>query len=140
MGSQKQPDDKKMRGLVLRPQFAQQFFEQDMRTRTSKTLELRSMNLRCVKEGERFFILACQQGRNRHGVNVIKVLGSVQFDGNEQLDIKKVNHRYSEHLCSERDFQQLSKKWNKPHCIGWKVSNPLSFTPPKWLRVTNQEL
>ena len=138
-GKEKKANKSRMRGLILRPEFAESFFRLHPNTGTTKTLELRSYNCRCVSIGERFHIVACQQGRNKHGVTVMKVVGSVVFQGNEKITHDSVASRYSEHLCSDKEYQVFVKKWSKDHCIGWKVAESLPMLPPKWIQSNHQE-
>ena len=132
----------KLRGLILRPVNATKFFVGepggDGQTVT-KTMELRSFNCKCVSSGGTFYIVSCHQGKNKYGVNVMKVLGQVTFRGNETLLHQNVPSRYSEHLCSADDYRNLSRKWTKDHCFGWKVSDAKAFDTPKWIRSNNQE-
>lgn len=132
----------KLRGLILRPVNATKFFVGepggDGQTVT-KTMELRSFNCKCVSRGGTFYIVSCHQGKNKYGVNVMKVLGQVTFRGNEKLLHQNVPSRYSEHLCSADDYRNLSRKWTKDHCFGWKVSDAKAFDTPKWIRSNNQE-
>ena len=127
-----------LRALVLRPEFASKFFLKGIAGK-AKTLELRSHNLQCVKPGERFFIAACKQGKNQHGVNVLKILGSVEFVRNESILHEDVPKRYHEHLCPHDAYQKLSAKWQKDHCIGWAVRDARMFVQPKWLHTVHQE-
>ena len=127
-----------LRALVLRPEFASKFFLKGIAGK-AKTLELRSHNLQCVKPGGRFFIAACKQGKNQHGVNVLKILGSVEFVRNEHIKNEDVPKRYPEHLCPHDAYQKLSSKWQKDHCIGWVVRDAQMFGQPKWLQTVHQE-
>lgn len=127
-----------LRALVLRPEFASKFFLKGIAGK-AKTLELRSHNLQCVKPGGRFFIAACKQGKNQHGVNVLKILGSVEFARNEHIKNEDVPKRYPEHLCPHDAYQKLSSKWQKDHCIGWVVRDAQMFGQPKWLQTVHQE-
>ena len=120
------------RGLIVRPEFASLFFENP-----PKTLELRSNNCRCVKPGNEFHIVESGQGKNKHGLTVVKVLGTVEFEGNIQVEkdqLASLSHRHrvsSEQLVA---FMDRTKK-----VVGWKVCNAKQFPTPKWLKWNNQE-
>ena len=72
-------------------------------------------------------------------VSVFKILGSLVFLANDKIEHEDVPSRYEEHCCSEKDYAELRKKWNKDFCVGWKVSNAERFSSPKWLQSRGQE-
>ena len=133
--------NEKKRALILRPEHAEKFFgfQDSDGSSKQKTLELRSCFCRCMQPGQRFYIAASQQGRNLYNVSVFKVLGSLTFIANDKIDHADVASRYDEHCCSQKDYDELRKKWNKEFCVGWKVSGADRFSSPKWLHSKGQE-
>lgn len=132
----KTEEKKELKGLILRPEHAGKFFRTEI-PGTKKTLELRSVRCRCLGLGDRFYIVCCQQGKNKLGVPVMKVLGSVAFQGVEQIPFEDIPNRYNEHFCPADLFQKLSSKWS--NCFGWKVSDAVAFQEPKWIPTKGQE-
>ena len=102
-----------------------------------KTLELRNNNCRCVKPGSEFHIVESGHGKNKHGLTVVKVLGTVEFEGNMPLEkdqLQSLSHRHrvsSEQLVA---FMDRAKK-----VVAWQVCNAKPFPTPKWLKWNNQE-
>ena len=137
--SKASPQGQNLKGLILRPEHAVKFFHTEV-PGVAKTLEWRSVRSRCVAKGDLFYIVACQQGKNNSGTSVFKVLGSVVFQGFEEIADGDIPARYMEHFCSEKDFNALSAKWgSKGHCFGWSVSDPLPFKPAKWIASLGQD-
>lgn len=130
--------DDMARGLVLRPEFATKFFDRDSEGQR-KTLELRNCNLRCVEPEGRFFIVACQQGKNKHGQKVVKILGSVAFVENLHIPHDQIPKLFDQHLCPREDYNKLSSKWAKDHCCAWRVKEALALPQPMWVNVNNQD-
>ena len=130
------PGKPELKGLILRPDHAGKFFRTEI-PGVTKTLELRSVRCRCLGLGDRFYIVCCQQGKNKSGVSVMKVLGSVAFQGVEQIPFDDIPNRYNEHFCPADVFQKLSSKWS--NCFGWKVSDALAFKAPKWIPTKGQD-
>ena len=100
-------------------------------------MELRSHNCRCVPPGSEFYIITSGNGKNRHGVHVAQVLGTVVFQGNVELSQDQVQAHFNSHLVPEADFKTVGGKWKK--IIGWKVSDAKELTPHKWVKWNSQE-
>ena len=124
----------------MRPEHAVKFFGEGIpEGEPPKTLELRSFNCKCVPVNTPFYIVACQQGRNKNNIPVMKVLGIVVFRGNHNMLHSEVPSRFSEHRCTQKDYAALSHKWVKDFCVGWKVSDASKLPTPKWLKSNHQE-
>lgn len=132
MTKNKQPDIGKERGLLIRPEFASLFF-----ANPPKTIELRSVNCRCVKPGKSFHIIESGHGKNKHGITVVRVLGTVDFEGNIQIEKHQLASLRDQHRVPDEHLADFSE--NRKKIVGWKVCNAKPFQSPKWMKWNNQD-
>lgn len=120
------------RGLLLKPDWAELFAE------GLKTLEIRNHFCRCLKPGELVYIVASGQGRNCEGVTLLKIVGKMNFVGNEPIAEGVFKQYFQKHKVSQTMFKELLAGWKKPgkdvKIIGWEFMNIVKLERPLWIR------
>ncbi len=132
------------RGLLLKPEWAAAFVE------GKKCLEIRSQNVRCLKQGDLVYILASGQGTNPRGVHVVQIVGSMEFVGTQQItDQAMFESLRSKHqveyaaFCalvrgtSKKDKERGQTKHKFSPCFGWEFTNIKKLETSKWIAWRN---
>lgn len=112
--------DQRIRGLLVNYVYARRFLEK------KKTWELRSMNCRCVRPGETFYLLESGIGNNMHGVALFRIVALLKFVTQGELtwaDVRTEESR-SKHQCTDAELDSLRAMWKNRYYKGpifWEV-------------------
>lgn len=127
------------RGLLLKPEWA------ELLANGTKSMEVRSHCVRCVKKDELVFIVASGQGRNTHGVTLLKVLGHMKFVEAIPIAHNEFQKFFHEHRVPQKTYTEMFANRSKgssstttaTKIYGWRFNNVVKLDTPCWIKWNN---
>jgi hypothetical protein len=110
-------------GLLIHPDHSFKFFVEDG---PRKVWELRNFAVRCLAEGQQFWLIESKAGKNQDGVSLYKIVALVKFLGNIVLATHEdVCNNFDKTLVTKEEYDQLRNSWKSRAkgvaCTAWHI-------------------